>query len=346
LVLSSAGTGATKCLQVSAIGLISAAAGECGTSGGYTTVQNEGTPLTQRSIINFVGSGVDCVDDGADSTDCTIDGGGSAAGNTGNVQFNSGGAFTGNDGLFYLTNPGRLGIGTTTPYGVLSVSTSTRPQLVLSDPTAAADLKHFYASSTQGRFAIGTLTDDLATLSEMLTLTSGGNFGVGTTTPYAKLAVHANDGETNTTLFAVASSTASSLTTHFVISNAGNVGIGATAPSAKLDISEAGSSDQLRLRQSDSVFSGLYLDSVGDLIVSATGENVRLNDENLWICSGGSCNATGKPGAADTGNVILETALFFDNNFKFAQTGATEVTMFASSTSSIVPVLIFDDLAE
>ena len=42
----------------------------------YHTVQNESIGLTQRRILNFLGLGVDCVDDAVDSTDCTIAGGG------------------------------------------------------------------------------------------------------------------------------------------------------------------------------------------------------------------------------------------------------------------------------
>lgn len=43
----------------------------------YQTVQDEGTPLTQRTSINFTGAGVSCADNaGASRTDCTISGGG------------------------------------------------------------------------------------------------------------------------------------------------------------------------------------------------------------------------------------------------------------------------------
>lgn len=42
----------------------------------YATVQDEGTPLTARRVINFIGSGVSCADDAVDSTDCTITAGG------------------------------------------------------------------------------------------------------------------------------------------------------------------------------------------------------------------------------------------------------------------------------
>lgn len=44
-----------------------------GTGGGYGTVQDEGAALTQRSIINFIGSGISCTDNsGATRTDCTV----------------------------------------------------------------------------------------------------------------------------------------------------------------------------------------------------------------------------------------------------------------------------------
>ena len=41
--------------------------------GGYTTVQDEGSNLTARSKINFIGSGITCVDNsGSTRTDCTV----------------------------------------------------------------------------------------------------------------------------------------------------------------------------------------------------------------------------------------------------------------------------------
>jgi len=72
-------------------------------------------------------------------------------------------------------------------------------------------------------------------------------FSVGSSSPYTKLSVHANNGETNTTLFAIASSTASATTTHFVINNTGNVGVGSTTPSSQLSILGNGVSSILAL---------------------------------------------------------------------------------------------------
>ena len=133
-----------------------------------------------------------------------------------------------------------------------------------------------------------------------------------------------------------ATSTTPALT---VDGTSGYFGFGTAAPASKLDIVEAASKPQLRLRQG-SVIAGLYVDSTGDLTLSATGENVRLQDENLWVCESGSCNTSGKPTAGDKGNIILETALIYDNNFKLGQSGAADITMYDTTGTA---VLIFDE---
>lgn len=56
----------------------------CSAATGYQTIKDEGSSLTQRTILNFTGAGVTCVDNaGATRTDCTISSGGS----TGNWTF-------------------------------------------------------------------------------------------------------------------------------------------------------------------------------------------------------------------------------------------------------------------
>jgi len=47
--------------------------------------------------------------------------------------------------------------------------------------------------------------------------------GIGSSTPFAKLSLHAYNGETNANLFAIASSTASATTTHFSVRNSGAI---------------------------------------------------------------------------------------------------------------------------
>ncbi|AKM83763.1 TPA: hypothetical protein DCP88_03770 [Candidatus Campbellbacteria bacterium] len=72
------------------------------------------------------------------------------------------------------------------------------------------------------------------------TTLSSGKIGIGTTSPFAKLSIHANNGETNTTLFNIASSTASATTSLFAVLNNGNVGVGTMSPLGKLSIEKEG----------------------------------------------------------------------------------------------------------
>ncbi len=66
--------------------------------------------------------------------------------------------------------------------------------------------------------------------------TVNARFGIGTSSPWAKLSVHALSGETNTMLFEIASSTASATSSLFAVTNTGNVGVGTTTPSTKLTV--------------------------------------------------------------------------------------------------------------
>ncbi len=74
-----------------------------------------------------------------------------------------------------------------------------------------------------------------------LFITPTGNVGVGSTSPFSKLSIHANNGETNTTLFAIGSSTASATSTLFMVNAQGSVGIGTSTLNAKFVVSSSGS---------------------------------------------------------------------------------------------------------
>jgi hypothetical protein len=108
-----------------------------------------------------------------------------------------------------ITSTGNVGIGTTTPGQKLSV---------------AGDI---LGNNIIGSYFTGTSTT---------ASTFAGNVGIGTTSPFAKLSVHAKATDTNTTLFAIASSTASATTTLFSVSNTGAVGIGTTTPGSIFSI--------------------------------------------------------------------------------------------------------------
>jgi hypothetical protein len=91
----------------------------------YATIDNAGTPLAGRTILNFTGAGVSCVDNaGATRTDCTITGG--ASGNW---------TFSGNNAD--LTGAGTMGIGLATATAIsLGVGNTNNPVVTLKSNTA------------------------------------------------------------------------------------------------------------------------------------------------------------------------------------------------------------------
>ncbi len=77
---------------------------------------------------------------------------------------------------------------------------------------------------------------------------SNGRFGIGTTSPFATLSIHANTANTYAPiLFAVASSTPTATTTHFAVTSGGSVGIGTTTGAGKVTIQGTGGENLLRV---------------------------------------------------------------------------------------------------
>lgn len=131
-------------------------------------------------------------------------------------------------------------------------------------------------------------------------------------------------------LFQIQDSSGSNL---FVVNSSGNVGVGTSTPNRKLNVLDVNSAPQLRLSQAAAAYGEFYADSSGDVRISSTGGNIRNNDENLWVCSGGSCGATAP---VDKGNIILETGVIFNNNFKFKQIDASTTVMYDTTNSAIL----------
>lgn len=127
----------------------------------------------------------------------------------------------------------------------------------------------------------------------------------------------------------VGTSTANS----FVVNAGGNVGIGTFSPARKLNILDVNSVPQLRLSQSSGIFGEFYIDSAGDVQFSSTGGNYRMQNENLWVCSGGSC---GVDTPADKGNIVVENAVILNNKFKLKQVDASTTVMYDSVDSEIL----------
>jgi hypothetical protein len=107
--------------------------------------------------------------------------------------------------FFFDGSVGNLGLGTTTPFASLQIATTTGKNLVLSDSGAGTDLKHWLFSSMGGNLYIGTTSDSYATSSlSAFTLSATGDFGIGSTSPFASLTVISNNaGDETRPVFAI-----------------------------------------------------------------------------------------------------------------------------------------------
>jgi hypothetical protein len=272
--------------------------------GKYETATESGYPLIQQKSILNTGAGNDLAL-GAQST-------------TGGILFYTGAASpanqlgtSANTIKMAITASGNVGIGTTSPWGLLSVN---------ANALAAGTPQFVVGSSTATNFIVA----------------NSGNVGIGTTTPYTKFVVADNggtlafqnvnqnnlrvsgvnatlvldsigtaypgiflmrDGVAKTQLYSdstdtyLHSSGTLSFSTNGVggatevtINTAGNVGIGTTTPSAKLHINQAPAiGGQLALGFGSDGNTG-FSERVGDnLTLTSNGTEVWANDANEMI---------------------------------------------------------------
>ncbi len=134
------------------------------------------------------------------------------AGNTLNSVWTA----TGND--ISNNNSGSIGVGTSTPWGQLSVN-----------PNGVPGPAFVVGSSTATKFIV----------------TNGGNVGIGTTTPYAQFSINPN-GLAGPS-FVIGSSTNTSL----VVNNAGQLSLGTTTAIGLLNLASPGATNQLVLMRND-----------------------------------------------------------------------------------------------
>ncbi|MES2202705.1 MAG: hypothetical protein V4474_00005 [Patescibacteria group bacterium] len=183
-----------------------------------------------------------------------------------------------------------------------------------------------FASSTIGNGTAGLTISGNSTTTGNSYFAS--NVGIGTTSPFARLSIHANNGDTATTLFAIGSSTATATTTLFSILNTGNVGIGTSSPFAALSIYATASSTNRTLFAIAStsnvagVFSTSTLFSISNIGVintnpSGTTSVLTMNGQNfltgsLRVGGFGSVYLGVDAGASDpgpTGNVFSNVGI-------------------------------------
>ncbi len=177
-----------------------------------------------------------------------------------------------------------------------------------------------------------------STGSDLFVVDNSGKVGIATTSPLGTLSVEM--GTLNPSF--VVSNEGSSTPAFWIggVNQDGRVGIGTMTPGRRLDISEGSSFPQLRLGLLSSPYGEFYVDSYGDVQLSSNsgnGGNFRMKDENLWVCTEGGCDKEAAP-PTDEGNIIVETSVFFDNNFRL-DASTTVVTMYATTGQ---PILEFD----
>lgn len=132
-----------------------------------------------------------------------------------------------------VNQAGNVGVGAPNPGTKLTVNVVDTADTFQAASYTDSSFSSIYSSFTIGHSSagIGFHTLSGSGVPANLTFTNAGtdtlildennNVGIGTTTPFAKLTVHANDGETNDTLFSISSSTASTYDSLFSVSNSG-----------------------------------------------------------------------------------------------------------------------------
>lgn len=166
----------------------------------------------------------------------------------------------------------------------------------------------------------------------------------GTTTPFGTSVVSIEATSTQSTglsirgfnnqlanLFQIQDYLGSSL---FVVDNIGYVGVGTSTATRKFNILDVNSVPQLRLSQASDIYGEFQVDNLGDLWLSSTGKNITQSDGNFWVCSGGNCDPAVTP--VGQGNIIVETAVIFDNKFKLEQIDASTTRMYDTTGATIL----------
>ena len=185
----------------------------------------------------------------------------------------------------------------------------------------------------------GTLTAAAANFS--------GNVGVGTSTPYAKFTVWGRG--TTTGMLSEWVNSASTTVARIFESGAsyflGNVGIGTTTSATKLGVQDPVSTGQLALAYDTADSAILSTNSLGNLIVLPSGNNMFLPNTNLWVCTGGSISSSACPSGTPTGqgNLIVQNKIGVASSTPFSAVAVgaggaittTEKSLTDSSTITI-----------
>ncbi|MBY0472750.1 DUF5011 domain-containing protein [Patescibacteria group bacterium] len=169
-----------------------------------------------------------------------------------------------------------------------------------------------------------------------------GQLGVGSTSPFARFAIQANNGDTNTTLFAIGSSTATATTTLFTVLNSGFVGINNTAPTALLDITEtADNTDTAIFRRNSTQYLAIQTGAGGNVIKGYTGTNTSKPIVFNSTTDSSNTTPTGTNSLGFTFQTLGSTKVVIDNagNLGLGTTSPGSLLYVSGST----PIFTFDN---
>jgi hypothetical protein len=236
---------------------------------------------------------------------------------------------------------GNIDIGVSTFTGAGTGLTGTAASLTASNVTTNANLTGMI-TSVGNTASLGSFTS--ANLASALTNQTGSGLAVFATAPTftTQITTPAVTSAGALALFATGSNSITASTNaieRLRITAAGNVGIGTTTPSHRLTVFDTVADAQFSLAYDGSRFANFQVDSAGTLILTSTGQDVQLSDDNLWVCEAGSCPAITASSTAGYG--IFENGVYFGNGFKIDQTSSSSAELGVYDDAGAI-ILIFD----